>query len=480
MMIPSHLQPQTVLAFFETLTTIPRGSGNCKAVSDYCVSVAKEHGLWVKQDGDYNVIIKKPATAGYEQKPAILLQGHLDMVCVKEADCNINFETDPIPLVLDGDFLRANGTSLGADNGIAIAYGLALAVADDIPHPPLELVFTVDEEIGLLGAASVDLSDVTATRMINLDSELDGEILVGCAGGATLAVTLPIQTEKMAGTSITLTVNGMLGGHSGGDIHLGRGNAIKLLARLLYRLGAWQPRLVAIHGGSRDNVIPSEATATIILSSEEAVTAVCAEVTAFAEAVKQELSHTDSGVTVTAQVGENTTEMVLTADSHRRLVGLCHTLPNGIQTMSGAMKGLVESSLNLGVLRLSDSEAVMSFSVRSAIGSLKEEILDRATDLAEQYGANTTVSGRYPAWEYREESPLRDTFCRIYKETTGKSLSIATIHAGLECGFFAGKIPDLDCISLGPDAYDIHTTKERLSISSTEEVWKLLLKTLAD
>lgn len=479
MSVLNHLQPQSVFHYFEELCSIPHGSGNMSAVSNYCVDFAKAHGLHYVQDAMGNVILFKPATPGFENSPAVMLQGHLDMVAVKDAALtDIDLEKDGLDLAIDGDYVYAKGTSLGGDDGIAVAYGLALLAADDIPHPKLELVLTVDEEIGLLGAAGIDLSCCQSKQLLNMDSEDEGIFLTSCAGGATVLCKLPVKRETKPGTLMTFTVKGLRGGHSGVEIDKGRGNANKLLGRFLYALsrqGAIQ--LDRFEGGVKDNAITLLSTATVLVAPD-AVEAAQALAAQYSTAFVGELSVTDPDVLLTAEAGITGEAAVLTVEDTRRAITLVHGVPNGIQTMSASIPGLVESSLNLGILKLHEDMLLLDCSVRSSVQSLKEEIFGRLRDLTEVLGGQFEVQGDYPAWEYRADSRVREVICKAYEDLFGKQAEIQAIHAGLECGFFAGKIPELDCVSFGPQMHDIHTNKERLSISSTERCWKLLLETL--
>lgn len=479
MSVLKQLQPQSVFHYFEELCAIPHGSGNIRAISEYCVNFAKSHNLSYVQDEMGNVILFKPATAGYEASPAVMLQGHLDMVAVKDAAVtDLDLEKDGLELVVDGDDLFAKGTSLGGDDGIAVAYGLALLAASDIPHPKLELVLTVDEEIGLLGAAGIDLSCCESKQLLNMDSEDEGIFLTSCAGGASVICTLPVVREVQSGVPVTFTVKGLRGGHSGVEIDKGRGNANQLLARFLYALASQCSfRLDTFEGGVKDNAIALQSVARVLLA-EKQVEAAQKLAEQFCQAFQNELSVTDPDVVLVSTVEKVSLLSVLSVESTGKVISLVRGLPNGIQTMSAAIPGLVESSLNLGILRLEETTLFASCSVRSSVQSLKEEIFGRLENLTDLLGGQMEVQGDYPAWEYKAESRVRDIICQAYEDLYGKKAEIQAIHAGLECGFFAGKIPDLDCVSFGPQMHDIHTVQERLSISSTERVWNLLLETL--
>lgn len=477
MRVLEHLQPKAVFSYFEDLCGIPHGSTNMKAISDYCVAFAKEHGLSYIQDEMYNVIIKKPAAKGYEDAPALMIQGHLDMVCEKDAALTeLDMSKTPLELAIDGDYIYAKGTSLGGDDGIAVAYALAILASDDLPHPKIEAVFTTDEEIGMLGAAAIDLSSLEAKLLLNLDSEEEGIFLTSCAGGVTAACRLPVQYESCAGISVTLSVDGLLGGHSGGEIDKGRGNANLLMGRLLNRIGKKAGfRLAALGGGLKDNAIPLSCRAEVVTSDPDTVKAVAEEYDAI---LKNEYKISDPGVDVKACIKDTGAALALTEDCTRRAVCLLLNVPNGIQAMSMDIPGLVETSLNLGILTLDDKEMTMSFAVRSSVRTAKEAVVERLYSLTEALGGSVNLSGDYPAWEYKKDSRLREIVVEAYRDRYGEEPKIEAIHAGLECGMFSGKIKGLDCISLGPDMTAIHTCKEKMSISSAQRTWNLVVEVL--
>lgn len=473
------LEPRAVFHFFEEICQIPHGSGNTDQISNYLVSFAKERNLEHYQDKLGNVIIIKEATAGYEQAPPVLVQGHMDMVAVKEPDCSINMEKEGLSLLVEGDYVSAKGTSLGGDDGIAIAYALAVLDSDEIPHPRLETVMTIDEEVGMEGAAYVDLSCCKAHTMMNLDSEEEGIFLAGCAGGARVDFKNSYLTGQREGELLTLSVSGLQGGHSGVEIHKERANANCLLIRILRELmETGDLCVISLKGGSADNVIPDSARAEVLFcGNQEAVKARLAEIE---KDIKIELRDKDAGFSLQIKFDKMQKKECMTKEDSKQLIRFLYTLPNGVQAMSGAMKGLVETSLNFGTLSVSNGELKAGFSVRSSVESSKKSLILRLKDLGVFSGVKVSVSGNYPGWIYRKDSPLRDKIERIYQEMYGKEPQIQAIHAGLECGLFAEKIPDLDCVSMGPDIEDIHTTKERLSISSTNRVYQFFLKVLED
>ena len=469
-------EPQAVLHYFEEICAIPHGSGNTRQISDYLAAFAKAHGLFCVQDASNNIIIKKPASAGYESAPTVIIQGHMDMVCQQDPSIShIDMEKDGLELIVEGDWLRANGTTLGGDDGIAVAYALAILADDSIPHPALEVLITVDEEIGLLGAASVDLSSLEGKLLLNLDSENDDSFTAGCAGGLTTELTLPVTREPANGTAVAITIDGLLGGHSGGMIDKGRGNADILMGRFLNHLAKRTDyRLAALEGGQKDNAIPLCCDAVVVTDDANAV---LEEAARYQTVLAREYAASDAGVRVTAKEVPAVSSM-LTEDSTRRAVALLVNVPNGVQEMSHEIEGLVQTSLNLGILRLSDDQLCLSFGVRSSISTQKTALYERMENLAALVGASIAGSGEYPAWEYRKESRLRDICCEAYREQYGKEVRIDVIHAGLECGLFSEKIPGLDAISFGPEMDAIHTVKERLNLPSVERCYRLMLSIL--
>lgn len=483
----NDLEPNRVFYYFEEISRIPHGSGNTKQISDYCVEFAKMHQLKYMQDASNNVIIFKPGTAGYEASEPIIIQGHLDMVCEKEHDCSIDFETEGLELVVEGDFLSAKGTTLGGDDGIAVAYALAILESEEIEHPPLEIVFTVDEEVGMLGAADLDCSSLKGKRFLNIDSEEEGYLLVSCAGGVTATCNMPLEyaTDLDADAEVwKLTVTGLQGGHSGVEIDKGRGNANQLLGRVLYALNTELGiQLISIDGGLKDNAIPRESVGVfgIVMEQETYLKELVQKLDGILQA---EYRSTDKDVRlllekVSFKDGKDTeNRKFLSKDCTKKLITALVNLPGGIQKMSSEISGLVQTSLNLGILQTKEDAVVMSFSVRSSIGTEKDEVVSRMKCLIETLGGTVTCKGDYPAWEYRKDSPLRELMVAIYEEQTGKKPVIQALHAGLECGLFAGKLEDLDCISFGPDILDIHTPAERMSISSVKRTWEYILEIL--
>lgn len=478
MSVLENLQPQRVFHYFEEITKIPHGSGNTKEMSDYLVNFAKEHGLRYIQDESNNVILFKPAAKGYENAPTVMLQGHMDMVCEKTPDSSHDFTKDALKLQVEGDFISAQGTTLGGDDGIAVAYGLALLEDETLEHPALEVVITVDEEIGLLGATALSAEPLQAKYLINLDSEEEGYLWAGCAGGMTAVSELPVRYQEETNERWKVTVSGLAGGHSGAEIDKNRGNATFVLARFLKEAkeqGAYA--ISELNGGLKDNAIPRTAQALILAGKEEG-TAIAAYAKVFTEALQKEYTGSDEGICVTVEAQGIGTEPVLHPVSQEKVLFFLMQYPNGIQKMCGFMEGLVETSCNLGITKLTPKALVGSASVRSSVGSAKKALADKIAYLTEFLGGDFQIEGEYPSWEYKQDSTLRPLMVEVFREMYHREPEVKVIHAGLECGLFYEKIPGLDCVSLGPNMQDIHTTEEKLSISSVERVWEYLLEVL--
>ncbi|MBQ9458832.1 MAG: aminoacyl-histidine dipeptidase [Oscillospiraceae bacterium] len=474
MPVLDQLEPKKVFSFFEQLCAIPHGSGNTKAASDWIARFAKERGLWYLQDSSDNVIVKKPASSGYENAAPVILQGHIDMVCEKSADCAKDMAREGLELAVDGDVIYAKGTTLGGDDGIAVAMLLAVLDDDKLAHPPIEAVFTSDEEVGLLGAAALDASALQGRRLINLDSENEGIFTVSCAGGARANCRIPVAREAFAGSTLRITVDGLRGGHSGAEIDKGRANSSKLLGRVLWTLKEkCDYRLCSVRGGMADNAIPVLSEA-VLAGDEAAARAVAQELE---RTFRAEYRKTDPDIAVRVERCESALAPMDRAGTENAVCFL-HCCANGIFAMSADIEGLVQTSLNLGILNTEEDCVKASFSVRSSIDSQKQMLLDMLRCLTERLGGGMGVTGDYPGWAYRAESPLRDLMAKVYTEQYGKQPKIEAIHAGLECGLFAGKLDGLDCVSLGPDMEAIHTPGEKLHIASTRRTWELLVETL--
>ena len=469
------LEPAPVFAYFEKICSIPHGSRNTKQISDYLVSFAKEHGIRYFQDELNNVVMFQEGTCGLEDHEPVILQGHIDMVCEKDEGCPINMDTDGLDVTHDGQYVFARGTTLGGDDGIAVAYALALLADKSIPHPPLEVVFTVDEEIGMEGAAGVDLSTLRGRTLINIDSEEEGIFTVSCAGGARGTVTLPVSRHAVYGPCVKLTVEGLQGGHSGVEIHKNRANANKIMGEFLGRVQKLMPLcLTGLSGGSKDNAITRSCTATMVAMGMyiERINDVAAELQKEVREMYDEPEAVIRGDDVDALGGN-----ALSTQDTAKVIALLNAAPNGVQAWSQDIPGLVQTSLNMGVAHLGE-EFRMTFSVRSSVNQEKLDLLKRLRELAEFYDGTYSETGNYPAWEYKKESHLRDTMVRTYKDMFAKDPQVVAIHAGLECGLLSEKLPGLDCVSIGPEMHDIHTSRERLGIASTERTWKFLLEVL--
>lgn len=478
MRILENLEPQDVFYYFEEICKIPHGSGNTGQISDYLKAFADEHGLYCRQDELNNIIMIKEASKGYEDHEPVLLQGHMDMVAVKDADCTIDMTKDGLQLEILGDRLSAKGTSLGGDDGIAVAFALALLAGEEYRHPRIELILTVDEEVGMEGATGLTVDDLTAKRMINLDQEEEKIFITGCAGGARIDIRKKTETEQIKGLLCKLKISGLQGGHSGQEINKERGNAICLMGRLLAALQEKTPvYLKEVSGGTADNAIPNEVCAEIV------VTEWTEDVAAFMEeqfcGLKAEFAGKEDGLKCELQVGaEDALIEVCNRKDSEQWIHLLNVIPHGVMANSVKMKGLVETSLNPGILNVSAVEGMVSTSVRSSNAAAKEALINQLKSLAALCDATVGIRGDYPGWDYDPDSPLREKMVAIYEEMYGVKPQIEAIHAGLECGIFQSKIPGLDCVSIGPDMQDIHTTRETLSIPSVQRVWKFLLKVL--
>lgn len=479
MRVLENLEPKKVFYYFEEICSIPHGSGNLDGISSYLARFAQDRGLFHVRDASNNVIIVKEASAGYESVPPIILQGHMDMVAVKKNDCDIDLEKDPLRLKVEGDLIRAEGTSLGGDDGIAVAYILAILDSEDIMHPRIEAVITTDEEVGMEGATAIDLSMLRAKRMLNIDSEEEGILLTSCAGGMRTDCHIPVTRETdQGGIFLKVSVGGLLGGHSGTEIDKEHSNAIKLLGITLQQVHSRIPfRLADINGGEKDNAIPREASAVVCIAKDNRNDFI-EELKRIETEEKNEKKSKEKHLCIKAEEAECSAESVMDNNSTDRVLAFLVLLPNGVQAMSADIEGLVETSLNVGILRTCDSEVIASSAIRSAIETAKHKVNLQLQTLTKTFGGYTETHGEYPGWQFDPESKLRSDMVRIYRELFGKEVRVEALHAGLECGIMISKIPGLDCVSFGPDILDIHTTEERLSISSTARMWDYLLEIL--
>ena len=467
-----------VLYYFEQLTKIPHGSGNVEAISDYLAEFARNQGVRYVQDDARNVIMFKEASKGYENAPVVMIQGHMDMVCEKNAESDHNFETDALKLRLEGDYLMADGTTLGGDDGVAVAYAMALIADKEVKHPALELVITTDEETGMDGAKALDMSELKASYMINVDSEDEGVVLCSCAGGMRQTCTLPMDRVEADGVVYDIALTGLYGGHSGAEINKNRVNSVYAMTRLLFEAReSVDFCLLDFHGGLKDNAIPREAFASVVVKENDTAlfVKVISELT---DKYKSELTSIEPGFSVEATAGEKSVYRVLSPVSFEKLLFFLMQAPNGVQRMSGDIEGLVESSLNLGIFEVREDEAEFNFALRSSSKTYKYFMKDKVEYLISFLGGDSSTHSEYPAWEYRRESKLREIFSEVFMELYHKAPKMEAIHAGLECGLIAEKMPDLDMISIGPDMKDIHTPAEALNLPSTIRMYRFLEKLL--
>ena len=472
-------EPQAPLHYFEEISQIPRGSGNEKAIATYIENWAKERNLYVDRDSCNNLFIKKPGTEGYENSEPVLLQGHTDMVCEKNSDTVHDFEKDPIKLVVDGDYLKADGTTLGADDGVAVSYIMALLDSKDIPHPPLECLLTTSEEVGMTGAFGFDANKVSARKLINLDSDNENEILCGAAGGLRVAISRGFDKVKAEGTALKLTVKGLMGGHSGGEIHMEKGNSNKIMGRILFECEKVSKlNLVSIEGGSKENAIPREAFATIYVPDDK-VALVKTAAESLAKNIADELEDTDKDFTFKIEEAPKA-ETMMDEKASSDIIAMLKLLPHGVRAKSMALKDLVVTSMNVGVVVTLDNAVEIRTSLRSSVESLILNLADEVELIARDHNAQAERGSKYPGWKFASVSPLRELCTRVYREMNGEEPKVIAIHAGLECGLFKEQIPDLDIISNGPNCKDIHTPDETLDLNSYARVWKFLLRLLSE
>lgn len=476
-MLPiDSLKPQRVFYYFKKISAVPRGSGNMNGIARFCEDFAVKHGLKYVRDKSDNVVIYKEASEGYENSEPVILQGHLDMVCQKTDECQIDFEKDGIELYADGDYVKARGTTLGADNGIAVAIILAILESDSIAHPPIEAVFTTDEEVGMIGARAFDTGVLKAKKMINLDSEEDGTVTVSCAGGSDFRVNIPLEFERKYGTKITLTLSGLQGGHSGVEINKGRANADILAGRILNHLnGICEFDIISVNGGDKSNAIPNSFTAELCVYN---INDFCGDAEKYFDVLKREICDREKNFTAHISVQGDDYYSVLTDPLKSKIIFTLLCVPNGVMQMSADIDGLVETSLNLGVLKTENNSVIMHFALRSNKQSALMFLEERLSAFFKVQNVEYETFGHYPPWEYKENSELRRIYEQTYTELYGKAPKIEAIHAGLECGVFASVIKDFDCIAIGPALYDVHTVNEKLSISSTENLFNLIIKML--
>lgn len=480
-MVLEKIDYKKVFTYFEEISSIPRGSKNNQAISDYLFKFGKEQGVECYQDEALNVVMIKEATPGLEHVPAIMIQGHMDMVCEKDSGVEHDFYKEGLDLAIDGDYVYAKGTTLGGDDGIALAMAMAILTDKELALPRMEMVFTTDEEIGMDGAMALDTSRFKSKYLINIDSEVEGYLTVGCAGGMTSTLTLPLERNTAKGAKAKISIVGLQGGHSGVEITKNRTNGNILLGRLLCDLKKKVDfQAITLWGGLKDNAIVRESFAELVVEESN--------IAALEEAVKElafvytaELATTEPGLKLELDITkEEAAYPVLTKDSFDKVLTVLLFTPNGIQVMSADIEGLPESSLNLGIFKMSDDQAVFSYSVRSSKSSYKDFMGEKLETLITMLGGSYSVHGVYPAWELKKESKLTEICKKIYKEQYGEDMVVEVIHAGLECGILSSKMKDLDIVSIGPNLLDIHTPKERMSISSVKRVYDYVLGVIAE
>ena len=476
MSVLGSLEPKRVFKYFEEISAIPRGSGNMEGIAEYCINFAKKHSLKAVKDNANNVIIYKNASEGYENADPVILQGHLDIVCQKTEDTNIDFLKDGLEIYRDGNFVKAKGTTLGADNGIAVAMVLAILEDNSLPHPAIEAIFTTDEEIGMIGAGKLDFSLISAKKMINLDAEEDDTVTVSCAGGSDFEVNIPLESEINKGTEIAITLGGLKGGHSGVEINSGRVNSNILAGRFLNHMqNITNFGIISINGGDKANAIPNCTVIKLCTDNPESF-----EETAkgYLEIIKNEISAREPNFSFKTDVSPNKDCLVINPDLTEKIISALVSAPNGVMEMSAEIEGLVETSINLGILETNENEVVMHFALRSNKSSALYALEEKLTAFFKSVPCKINTFGHYPPWEFKSDSVLRELYKETYTELFDTEPKVEAIHAGLECGLFSSHIEGLDCIAIGPQLFDVHTVNEKLSISSVERIFNLLLKIL--
>lgn len=472
----SGVEPKNVFKYFEEICAIPHGSGDMDKISQYCMDFAKENRLRAVCDDAKNVVIYKDGTKGYESAEPIILQGHLDMVCQKTDDSTVDFEKDGIEAYIEDGYVKARVTTLGADNGIAVSMILAILASNDIPHPPIEAVFTTDEEIGMIGAGKMDTSVLSGKKMINLDAEEEEFVTVSCAGGSDFKNFIPVERKSASGTRVVLKIKDLKGGHSGVEIDKGRVNANILMGRVLgHANDVFDIDIIKINGGNKGNAIPRSCEVEIVTTVADDF---IEDMTKYLSLVKKEIDNREPDFSFDLQKCKDGTYDVLTDELKDRMMYMLLMSPDGIIRMSAEIDGLVETSLNLGVVETREYEIVMLYALRSNKATALDALIEKLAIFAKHNDCRYETSGRYEPWEYKSESPLRDLYVETYEELYGKKPEIAAIHAGLECAVFASAIDGLDCIAIGPDMFGVHTTEEKLSIESTQKIFKLLCRVL--
>ncbi len=474
------MELEKIISYFKKLSSIPRQSGDEKAASDFLVNFAKESGLWVKQDEHNNVLVKKPGSAGRETEEPVIIQGHIDMVYVVAEGVQHTYE-DGIEVVDDGEYLHANGTSLGADNGIAISYAMMLMADQELSHPPLEFIFTTEEEVGLLGALDLDTSELSGKMVMNLDSEEEGTFCSGCAGGVRSSIAIPVEREHVEGNfrEVEVVLKGLKGGHSGMEIHLERGSAIQLVGRVLTALKEYDVKVSSVEAKGKSNAISSAAKLRLYVPEEEKEQVISC-LSTLEKTFQNELAASDYVEICKNDIGTASDCDVFTKVMLDKLCGILTLLPQGVMHMSMAVPGLVETSINTGNMEEKDGKIILDSALRSSVESAKYFVRDKVQTIADVYGVSCQWSGAYPGWQFKEESKLRDKAVEKYREIFGKEPKVEAIHAGLECGYWAAKIEEADILSLGPSMFDVHSPREKISKQSVANVWELLKAILSE
>ncbi len=477
MLETNNLTNSRVFYYFEEISKIPHGSRNMDGIAEFCVNFAKEHNLRYLRDEANNIVIYKDGTKGYENSQPVILQGHLDMVCQKTADSNIDFMKDPLELYIDGDFLKAKNTTLGADDGIGVALIMSLLESNDAEHPPIEAVFTSDEEIGMIGAAKLDMSQLSGKKLINIDIFNDGLACVSCAGGSDVKMHVDFENVVSCGKKLSLKIDGLQGGHSGGKIHEGRVNANILAGRLLAcakKINDFD--IISISGGDKGNAITPRCVIELVVNNADDFILKMEDV--FAN-IKNELSDREEELQLTLDLDCDGNFEVIDKNSRDRLINLLLSIPDGVIAMSKKIDGLVETSSNLGITATHENSILLLSTIRSNKRSALEWLQERMFNIAEYNNCNVEVSGHYPPWEYIDGSELQKIYAETFEEQYGRKAEILATHAGLEGGIFSGKIDGLDGISIGPEAFDVHTVFERLNIPSANKFFDFLKCLLA-
>lgn len=484
MSVLDGLQPEAIFKYFEEISNIPRGSGNEAEISKYLVDFAEKRGLYYYKDEYLNVLIVKKGAYGLEDAEPVIIQGHTDMVCEKNAGTVHDFLKDPLKLYIEDDYIKARGTSLGADNGVAVAYALAILDSKSMKHPPIEALFTSDEERGLSGANMFDYSLLAGKTLINIDSGDEGKILVSCSGGIRYEMKMRIKwimswiSPKENSVYYKIKVSGLKGGHSGVDISEERGNSIKLIGRILYHLNSKvEYNLSEVSGGAKENAIPRESFALVTISKKDEQKLID-EINILQEIYKRELRAVEPNLSVVCEHFDDSVIRTFSEQSKEKLISLLMLLPNGAQTYSKEIKGLVETSTNVGVLKIVDDDIIIDSAIRSSIKSKKKYVVEQLKEISSLFSLSSKDINDYPEWEFSPKSKIREVFKEVYKDMYGKEIIEEAVHAGLECGIFSDKIEGVDLISFGPDIFGTHTPEERLSISSYARTWEFLVKIL--